>query len=102
MFLECIQGDISGPIHLSCRPFKYFMVLIDALSKWSHVYLLSTQNVAFARLLAQIIKLWAQFPDYTIRKVTLDNAGEFSSQAFNDFDMSIGIIIEHLVAHVYT
>ena len=29
-FLECIQGDICGPIHPSSGPFRYFMVLIDA------------------------------------------------------------------------
>ena len=102
MFLERIQGDICGPIHPPCGPFRYFMVLIDASSRWSHVCLLSTRNVAFARFLAQIIKLRAQFPDYIIKRVRLDNAGEFTSQAFNDYYMSIGITIEHLVAHVHT
>jgi hypothetical protein len=32
-FLERIQGDICGPIYLPCRPFRYFIVLIDASSK---------------------------------------------------------------------
>lgn len=36
-FLERIQGDICGPIHPSCGPFRYYMVLIDASTKWSHV-----------------------------------------------------------------
>ena len=67
------------------------MVLIDALTKWSHVCLLSTRNIAFARLLAQIIRLQAQFPNYPIKKIHLDNAGEFTSHAFNDYCMSIGI-----------
>jgi hypothetical protein len=54
LFLERIQGDICG---LFLRgPFRYFMVLIDASTRWSHVrLLLTTRNVAFARLLAQII-----------------------------------------------
>ena len=56
-FLERIQGDICGPIHPPCGPFKYFTVLIDASTRWSHACLLSTRNVAFARLLAQIIRL---------------------------------------------
>ena len=56
-FLERIQGDICGPIHPPCGPFRYFMVLIDASARWSHVSLLSTCNLAFARLLAQIIRL---------------------------------------------
>ena len=54
-FLECIQGDIYGPIHPPSGPFCYFMVLIDASTRWSHVCLLSTRNVAFARFLTQII-----------------------------------------------
>ena len=78
------------------------MILIDASSKWSHVCLLSTRNMAFARLLAQIIKLRAQFPDCTIKKIRLDNAGEFTSQTFDDYCMSVGITVEHPVAHVHT
>ncbi|KAK9161297.1 hypothetical protein Syun_007638 [Stephania yunnanensis] len=78
------------------------MVLIDASTRWSHVCLLSTRNVAFARLLAQIIKLRAQFPDNPIKTIRLDNAGEFHSQAFKNYCMSIGITIEHSVPHVHT
>ena len=33
VFLERIHGDICGPIHPPCGPFRYFMTLIDA----SHV-----------------------------------------------------------------
>ena len=63
-FLQRIQGDICGPIQPSCGPFQYlyFMVLVNASTRWSHVCLLSTRNVAFVRLLGQIIKLRAQFP----------------------------------------
>ena len=31
-FLKCIQVDICGPIHPPSGPFRYFMVLIDALT----------------------------------------------------------------------
>ena len=102
MFLERIQGDICGPIDPPSGPFKYFMVLIDASSKWSYVCLLSSRNQAFAKLLGQIIRLRAEFPDYSIKKIRLDNAGEFTSKAFNDYCMSIGITVEHPVAHVHT
>ena len=101
-FLERIQGDICGPITPSSGPFQYFIVLIDASTRWSHVSLLSTRNVAFARLLAQIIRLRAQFPDHNIKKIRLDNAGEFTSQSFNDYCMSIGIEVENPVAHTHT
>ena len=56
-FFKRIQGNICGPIHPPCGLFRYFMVLIDVSSRWSHVYLLSTRNVAFARFLTQIIRL---------------------------------------------
>ena len=50
-FDERIQGDIYGLIYPPYRPFSYFMVWIDASSKWSHVCLLSCRNIAFARLI---------------------------------------------------
>ena len=90
-FLERIQGDICGPIDPTSGPFRYFMVLVDASTRWSHVCLLSTRNLAYARLLAQIIKLRAYFPDHPIKTIRLDNAGEFSSTAFHDYCMSLGI-----------
>ena len=94
-FLERIQWDICGPIHSPCGPFRYFMVLIDVSSRWSHVCLLSTCNVAFVKLLAQIIRLQTYFSNYPIKKIRLDNAGEFISKAFDDYCMSIGIEVEH-------
>jgi hypothetical protein len=65
-FLQRLQGDICGLIHPPCGPFIYFMVLIDASTRRSHVCLLSTRSAAFARLLTQIIILRAQFLDYSI------------------------------------
>ena len=79
VFLERIHEDICGPIHPPCGPFCYFMVLIDASTRWSHVCLLLTRNVTFVRLLAQMIKLRAQFLDYPIKTLRLDNVSEFSS-----------------------
>ena len=58
--------------------------------------------MAFTRFFTQIIRLRAQFPDYTIKKVKFDNAGEFTSQTFNDYCISIGIAVEHPVAHAHT
>ena len=74
VFLERIHGDIYGLIHPPCGPFRYFMVLIDASTRWSHVCLLSIRNVAFVRLLAQMTKLRAQFSYYPIKTIRLDNA----------------------------
>ena len=62
----------------------------------------SFRNVAFARLLAQIIRLRAQFLDHLIKTIRLDNVGEFSSQTFIYYCMSIGIDVQHPVAHVHS
>ena len=34
--------------------------------------------------------------------IHLDNAVEFTSHAFNDYYLSTGITVEHIVAHVHT
>lgn len=83
-FIERTHGDICGLIYPCYWPFRYFMVLIDAFTRWSYVGLFSIRNVTFARLLAQIIHLRAQFPNYLIKKIRLDNASEFLSQTFVD------------------
>jgi len=62
-FSERIQGDICGPIHPPCGSFIYFMVLIDASTRWPHICLLSTHNHVITKLLVQ---LRAHFPDYPI------------------------------------
>ena len=82
--------------------FHYIMVLMDAFTRWLHVCLLSSQDVFFVRLLAQMIKLRVQFLDYPIKTIRLDNNGEFTSQTFIDYCMSIGINVEHHVAHTHT
>ena len=64
--------------------------------------LLSSRNLTFAKLLAQIIRLRAHFPDNQIKSIRLDNATEFSSQSFNDYCLVIKIKVEHSVAHVHT
>ena len=87
IFLERTHGDICGPIHPPYGPFHYFMVLIDVSTRLSHVCLLSTRNVAFVRLLAQMTKIRAQFLDYRIKIIRLENAGEYTSQTLNDYCM---------------
>ena len=68
-FLERIQGDICGPIQHTSGAFRYFMVLIDASTRWSHVCLLSTHNHTFAKIIAQVIRLRAQNPEHQIQSI---------------------------------
>ena len=54
------------------------------------------------KLIAQIIKLKASFPDNHIQSIQIDNASEFQSKAFDDYCLAIGIKVEHSVPHVHT
>ena len=101
-FLERIQGDICGPIQPPSGPFSYFMVLIDASTRRSHVYLLSTHNHAFVKIIAQVIRLRAHNPEHQIQSIRMDNAAEFFSKAFNDYCMALGILVQHSVPYVHT
>ena len=78
------------------------MVIVDAPTRWSHVCLLSTRNIAYAHLLARIIKLRAHFPDHPIKTIRLDNAGEFSSTTVHDYCMFLGIEVQYPIAHAHT
>ena len=53
-------------------------------------------------MLAQIIRLQAQFSDYPIKPIHLDSAREFTSQLFDHYCMLVGIDVEHPIAHVHT
>jgi len=75
----------------------HFMVLIDSSTKWSHICLLLARNQVFAKLLVQ---LRAHFPNYPIN--FFYNTGEITSHAFHEYCISIGIEVEHPVAHVHT
>lgn len=55
------------------------MVLIDASSRWSHVTLFSSKNIAFDQLLVLSIKLRTQFPDKHIKSIKLDSINELTS-----------------------
>jgi protein tyrosine phosphatase len=78
------------------------MVLIDASTRWSHVCLLSTRNHVFAKFMIQVIRLKANYHEYRLQSVRLDNAVEFSSRAFNDYCMAQGIEVQHSVSYVHT
>lgn len=60
---------MSQYTHLMCH-LGILWFLIDVLTRWSHVCLLSTRNIAFARLLAQIIRL--QFLIIPLRMIYLN------------------------------
>jgi hypothetical protein len=50
----------------------------------------------------QIIRLKANYPEYRIKSIRMDNAAEFSSRAFNDYCMAQGIEVQYSVPYVHT
>ena len=66
VMLKKIPEDICGLINPPCGPFRYFLALIDASTKWSHISLRASRNLASPRLLVQIIQLWARFSNHPI------------------------------------
>ena len=74
------------------------MVFKDASSRWSYVCLLFIRNLAFSKL-TQITKLQAYFSDNLIKKIRLDDEGEFTSKSFLNYFSTTGIEVEHHVAH---
>jgi transposase InsO family protein len=50
----------------------------------------------------QVIRLKANYPEYRIKSIRMDNAAEFSSRAFNDYCIAKGIEVQHSVPYVHT
>lgn len=100
-FLAELQADVCGPIDPPSGPFRFFLAMLCASSKWSIVSLLTTRNMVFPRILAHIQRLKAQYPDYPIKSLRVDNAGEFTSRTFDDFCTAAGIQTQYPVAHVH-
>jgi len=44
LFYENIQDDIYGLINPSCGPLRYFMALINASTRWSHLFIINSQS----------------------------------------------------------
>jgi hypothetical protein len=101
-FLEHIEEDICGPIQPLCGPYRYFMVLIDTSTRWSHVCLLSTRNHAFTKFITQVTRLKVNYPEYRIKRIRMDSAAKFLSRAFNDYCMAKELkynIMFHMFIH---
>jgi hypothetical protein len=73
--LVAIQVEVSSHFEKSLSgPFRYFMVLIEAATRWSYVCLIPIRNHVFAKFMTQVIRLKEKFPKHWIQSVWLDNA----------------------------
>jgi hypothetical protein len=90
------------PIQPLSEPFRYFMILINASTRWSHVCLLSTCNHVFAKFMTQVIRLKMNYPEYRIKSICMNNVVEFSSRVFNDYCMTQEIKVQYFFICSYT
>ena len=97
--LQCLQGGICGPITPASGSFCYFLVLVDAIRVHSEVSLLSTCNIAFAKVLAMLLKFRTHYLDCPIKTLCMDNAKEFRSQKFKDYCVTTRIILTYSVPY---
>ena len=97
--LQRLQGDICGPITPASGPFRYFLVLVDAAGVHFEVSLLSTRNIAFAKILAMLLKFRTHYPDNPIKTLLMDNAKEFRSKKFEDYWVATGISLTYAVPY---
>jgi hypothetical protein len=52
--------------------------------------------------MTQVIRLKANYSEYRLQSVRLDNATKFSSRGFNDYCMAQKIKVQHSVSYVHT
>ena len=100
--IHYLLGDICEPIAPPSGPFWYFMVLVDAMGIHFEVSLLNTRNIVFSKLLAMLIKFKTHYPDYPVKTLCMDNAGEFKSQHFEDYCMGMGIELTYSVPYEHS
>ena len=97
--LHSLYGDIYGPVTSASRPFRYFMVLVDAAGIHFEVSLLSSRNIVFAKGLAMLIKFRTHHPDFPVKTLRMDNAKEFRSQQIECYCLATGIDLTYSVPY---
>ncbi|KAM1348719.1 hypothetical protein ACFX2F_002864 [Malus domestica] len=102
--LEGVFHRYGGNGHwaCTCRTPKHLVDLYQASLKEKGVETNFLDQAKQMDIPDPIIKLRAQFPDYPIKSIRLDNVCEFTSQTLDDYCMTLGIDVEHSVPRVHT
>jgi hypothetical protein len=65
------------------------------------VCLVSTRKHAFNKFMTEVTRLKANYPEYRLQSIRLNNAVELSSRIFNDYCMAQGIEMQHSMPYVH-
>ena len=93
--------DVCGPINPPCGPFRYYQAIKDESNIFRKVELLTTRNDVMPKLLVNIIHFKAHFPQYPIKRIRVDNAGEYLSKSMEEFCKANGTDLEVSVAYAH-
>jgi transposase InsO family protein len=100
----------SGPLQLGhsdlCGPFsspsfsgcKYFLTFIDYFSRCTWVYILKLKSEVFDKFLAYKALVEKQF-GHQIKKLRIDNGGEYVNNNFTSYCTTWGIQMKHIVPY---
>lgn len=95
-FLERIQVDTYGPINPPSGLFCYYMVVIDASTKWTNI-----MEPCYSQNFGLASQIESSNSQNSIWILQINNANEFTSKLSNDFCISLGIDVEYPVPHVH-
>lgn len=96
---ELIHSDISGPIIPNTFDGgKYFQAILDDYSHFVVVRILKTKDEAEDNLIEYVQELETQH-DVKVKRLRLDNGGEFTSNNFKDFCKQRGMKLEYTMPY---
>lgn len=96
---ELIHSDLSGPINPPTENGeKYFQVILDDFSHFVVVKLLKAKDEAEQNLIEYISEIERQH-ELPVKRLRLDNGGEFSSNNFKRFARQKGIKLEYTMSY---
>ncbi|BES99088.1 Hypothetical protein2 [Nesidiocoris tenuis] len=90
-----ICGPINPPTFDGCR---YILVMLDEASHFVVVRLLKTKDEAEGKIRNYVSETERQLGIH-IKKLRLDNAGEFKSNSFQKYARERGMVLEYSMAH---
>ena len=93
--------DVCGPINPPSGPFRYFQVIKDESNVFQKVDLLTTRNQIMSKLLIHMINFKSHYPQYPLKRIRVDNAGEYTSKAMEEYCKASGTDLEMSVAHAH-
>ena len=88
--LEKIHLDTVGPLQQSIEKFRYFVTIVDEVTRYLSIILVSHKSQITVKVI-KWIRYWENQLQKRVRCVKSDNGGEFCNQRFLKFTQDRGI-----------